>query len=125
MDFLSPAKELLLATTAAIQVSLLLCRCGCLNTNRRGLQDPSKLVCNDPVVARLPPQLGGAVNPYFLDTPPGYFAGLWYETYTSVNDSVLAIHDVQLLSIYNETSGVTSNLASYLVSLVPHRVSKH
>ena len=33
MDFLLPAKELLLATTAAIQVILLSYRCGCLNTN--------------------------------------------------------------------------------------------
>ncbi|MCJ1227918.1 hypothetical protein MMC12_004577 [Toensbergia leucococca] len=72
---------------------------------------PNQMVCNNTVIARIPPQLGGPANPLFVDTPRGYFSGLWFETYSSDNDS--AIRNVELISVYNVTADTTTDLTSY------------
>ena len=81
---------------------------------------PNEMVCNSTVIARLPPSISTTSNPAFVDTPRGYFSGLYYSTYSSTLDNDGGIKNVQLTSVYNVTADVTYDVTSYQFKSCPH-----
>ena len=79
------------------------------------------MVCSNAVIARLPPSISNVTNPQFVDTPRGYFSGLFYETYSSTLDKVAGgLKNVELISVYDVAADVTSDVTSYQFGSCPH-----
>ena len=75
--------------------------------------------CSVPVIARIPPSLGGPTNPCYMKAPANFFTGFYFETSSSI-PAIYQVQNIMLNATLNANTGVQVDISSFQVPGCAH-----